>query len=314
MLVALAAIQTIHAQVNPIKGNVKNDKGEALHYVFVLDRQGKNAAYTDSLGNFSIATSQGAQLQFDAKGYKDTTAATGSGDLNIVLKPSGGSANTSSAISTAPIITKDSNNPEATIGTGGVISPSHQKGQLHGNLYLFNTFAHGFVISPSNVINYNPDNLFDYDKIAGVFLMTQDNKTITQVNENQIGSVVLYSNNDERFVFELFPDVDKIHYVQVLSSGKKYKICKLTKTKFVRSDYVNNGVTSHGNDYDEYVDDADYYLVDTQGGKPQKISLKKKSLKDAFAKDADKVNKYLSANSGTIDDEYLSKLGDYMNQ
>ncbi len=77
---------------------------------------------------------------------------------------------------------------------------------------------------------------------------------------------------------------------------------------------MNNGVTAHGNDYDEYVDDADYYVLDIKAGQPQKLSLKKKSIKEDFAKDADKVNKYLSDNSGSIDDAYLSKLGAYMNQ
>jgi len=312
-LLAIAALQAVNAQTNEITGNVKNDKGQPLHFVFVLDRQAKNAVFTDSLGNFTITANAGAQLQFDAKGYTDETVPAASG-LNVVLKPSGSNVNTSTAISTAPIVTKDPNNPEATIGSGGVISPSHQKGQLHGNLYLFDTFVHGFVIGPSGTLSYNPNYLYDYDKIGGVFLLTQDNKIITQVSDNQIRTIVLYSNADQRFVFEQAPDIDKIHYVQALSSGKKYKIYKLTKTRFVKSDYVNNGVTSHGNDYDEYIDDADYFVADAQGGKPQKISLKKKSLKDAFAKDADKVNKYLSDNSGTIDDAYLSKLGDYMNQ
>ena len=42
--------------------------------------------------------------------------------------------------------------------------------------------------------------------------------------------------------------------------------------------------------------------------------LKKKSLKTAFPKDADKVNKYLNDNPGDIDDAYLAKLGAFMNQ
>ena len=124
----------------------------------------------------------------------------------------------------------------------------------------------------------------------------------------------MYNNKDERFVFAKVPGIDQSHYVQVLSSGSKYSVYKLIKTKFVKSDYVNNGVTSHGNDYDEYVDDADYYVFDVQANQSKKISLKKKSIKEGFAKDADKVNKYLSDNSGDINDAYLAKLGDFMNQ
>ncbi len=125
---------------------------------------------------------------------------------------------------------------------------------------------------------------------------------------------MIYNNAGERFDFEKMPAINISHYVQVLASGKKYKIYKLIKTKFVKADFVNNGVTSHGNDYDEYVDDADYYVVDLQTNQPQKLALKKKSIKENFAKEADKVNKFLSDNSGSIDDAYLNKLGAYMNQ
>ena len=46
----------------------------------------------------------------------------------------------------------------------------------------------------------------------------------------------------------------------------------------------------------------------------KKFTLKRKSLKESFAKDAEKVNKYLSDHSGDINDAYLSNLGDAMNQ
>ena len=76
---------------------------------------------------------------------------------------------------------------------------------------------------------------------------------------------------------------------------------------------MNTGVTQHGNDYDEYVDEGDYYLV-TGGSQPQKFAAKKKALKEVFAKDVDKLNKFMSDNSGSINDEYLGKLGAYLNE
>jgi hypothetical protein len=55
-------------------------------------------------------------------------------------------------------------------------------------------------------------------------------------------------------------------------------------------------------------------VVDVQNNQQLKLSLKKKSIKEDFANEAAKVNKYLSDNGGSINDAYLSKLGAYMNQ
>jgi hypothetical protein len=196
---------------------------------------------------------------------------------------------------------------------GGYLKPGHEKGNTRGSEYLFLNFVHGYVINTSGDLINNPAYLLDYDKVDGSLVLTQDGKTINQVSWDQTKSFSLFSSAGQRFDFEKAPAIDKSHYVQVLASGKKYKIYKLIKTRYVKSDYVNNGVTSHGNDYDEYVDDADYYVLDVQGNQQMKLSLKKKSLKEDFAKEADKINKYLSDNSGDINDAYLSKLGDYMN-
>jgi hypothetical protein len=70
---------------------------------------------------------------------------------------------------------------------------------------------------------------------------------------------------------------------------------------------------STGNHYDEYADENTYYVVG-KTGVPQKITLKKKSLKEAFSADPAKLNQYFSTNDGDIDDNYLKNLGDYMNK
>jgi Holliday junction resolvase RusA-like endonuclease len=99
----------------------------------------------------------------------------------------------------------------------------------------------------------------------------------------------------------------------VLSSGSKYKIYKDLGTTFIKASFVTNGITSSGNNYDEYKDDAVYYVV-KQGGQPQKIELKSKAIKTAFAAEADKVKKFFSDNEGDVDENYLKALGDYLNQ
>ncbi|MGZ3834286.1 MAG: carboxypeptidase-like regulatory domain-containing protein [Mucilaginibacter sp.] len=319
LLLIITAAQVATAQITTITGSVQDDKGNPLHFVFVGDGQYKEGAYTDSTGNFAIRVHPDSKLKFELPGYSGALVSVDKNtNLQVVLKAGDASASNSSdaqnTISAKIVEEKSSNDVQASVGYGGEISPSHQKGNLRGNRYLLDKFAHGFLVNSDGMLVHNANYLFDYDKMDGSILLTRDKKTIVDVGWDLTKSFTLYSNKDERFEFEKVPSLDKTHFVQVLASGSKYKIYKVIKTRFVKSDYVNNGVTSHGNDYDEYVDDADYYVLDVQGSLQKKLSLKKKSIKEDFAKDADKVNKYLSDNSGDIDDAYLSKLGTFMNQ
>lgn len=312
-LLTIVTAQVASAQTNAT-GSVKDEKGNPLHFVFVGDSQYKNAAYSDSLGNFTIAVHPDSKLQLELAGYQNASIDAGknSAGLQIVLIPLG-SANSNSTVSTKST-SSDLTEFERPTDAGLADLPGHKKGNVHGNRYLFDDFVHGFIITASGALVHNPDYLFDYDKMAGPLLLSQNKTSITEVGWDRIKSFTLYSNSDERFDFEKVPAIDNSHYVQVLASGSKYKVYKLIKTKFIKSDYVNTGMTSHGNDYDEYADDADYYVLEVQGNQLKKLSLKKKSIKEDFAKDADKVNKYLSDNSANIDDVYLSKLGAFMNQ
>ena len=299
------------AQNAAISGNVKDDKGNPLHYVYITDDPAKTATFTDSLGNFSINVSAGTKLKFQRSGYKDAegTAAT---NVTVVMVSNG-----STDVDNTTIATKGStdNGPDnSTMGTGGVIAPGHLKGNVHGNRYLLDNFAHGFLINASGDLVHTPGTIYDYDKMSGYVLSTSDKNNVAELSFDQIKSFTLFSDKDEQYVFGKEPSIDPAHYVQIIASGKKYRILKVIKTKYIKSDFVNNGVVTHGNDYDEYVDDADYYVLDVQSNQAKKFSLRKKGIKEAFPQDADKVNKFMSANSGDINDVYLSKLGDALNQ
>ncbi|MFB9841263.1 hypothetical protein [Mucilaginibacter ginsenosidivorans] len=315
-LLALSAAHIASAQVTTATGSVKDDKGNPLRYVFVLDAQHKNAALTDSLGNFNIKAQPDSKLQFALPGYKDETLQMdkGGSGLQVVLKETNPGAVKASDTVAAQVVNKVDEVDVTTLRMGGQIAPGHQKGNLVGSQYFFEFFAHGFIVEPSGNIVYNSDNLLNFDKIRGGLLLAKDPKSIELVDWDRIKGFTLYSPVGARFDFEKDTAINQSHFLQVIATGPKYKIYKLIKTKFVRSDYVNNGAAPHGHDYDEFVDDADYFVVDVQANKHMELSLKKKSLKADFAKEADKINKYLSDNSGRIDDAYLTKLGAYMNQ
>jgi len=324
-MILFVSVQITKYQTSNITGTVTNQQGTPLHFVFVHDQKSTNATFTDSLGNFTVITQPAAELQFELTGYKDTLISAGklSANAQIVLKPNGsadGSATASTAptgLSTKPItVGYQANENISNAGTSGgtITGMAHQKGNVHGNRYLFEDFAHGFVVNAQGTLFANPTYLYDYDKMGGGIMLSVNNGAVSQLDDAQIKTITLFGNGDKTYVLTKVPLIDNGHYVQVLSSGAKYNIYKATQTNFVKSDYVNRGVASHGNDYDEFVDDFTYYVLDVPGNQLQKISLKKKSLKTAFQKDADKVNKYLNDNPGDIDDAYLAKLGAFMNQ
>ncbi|MBS1524140.1 MAG: carboxypeptidase regulatory-like domain-containing protein [Bacteroidetes bacterium] len=317
LLFALLAQQAVTAQTHNINGSVIDGSGNSVPYTFIQDSPYKYAAYSDSTGHFTIPVHPDSKLDFGAPGYRDTLISPGNSnsDLQIALKRKGsGDAGSATGAVSARVTEQKNDNQIESFSTGGVIAPAHQRGDLRGSPYLFDSFVHGYIISSANELVNNPNYLFDYDKTTGRLLMTQNGGTINAVNWDQINSFTLFNNAGNRYDFAKAPAIDQSHYVQVLASGGKYKIYKLIKTQFVKADYVNNGAAPHGHDYDEYVDDADYYVVDAQTNQPVKISLRKKSIKEAFAKDADKLNKFMSETSGRIDDAYLAKLGAAMNQ
>ncbi len=315
-LLSIFIVPIAKSQTMLVKGIVKDDKTNPLHFVFVLDAQHKEATYTDSLGNFSILVHPDSKLEFGLTGYSaQTITAEGKTDIQILLNGAGNNlSNNQETLSAQVKTSRSSDNEPVTIGTGGLIMPSHQKGEVHGSRYFPNYFVRGFIIMTTNALIQNHNYLFTYEKMNGTLMITKDKKSIEQLSFDDVKSFKLYTNTDECLSFEKVPSIDQLHYFQVLAVGSKYKIYKLVKTKFVRSDFVNNGVTQHGNDYDEYVDDAEYYLQDGSTKTLKKITLKKKALKEAFSNEADKLNSFLSKVSGSIDDAYLSKLGTYMNQ
>ncbi|MGZ4001668.1 MAG: carboxypeptidase-like regulatory domain-containing protein [Mucilaginibacter sp.] len=312
LLLLGATAQLSMAQGNVASGAVRDLDGKPLHFVFVGDVANKYGVFTDTLGNFSIPVKPDTKLAFELDGYKDsvvTNINTNTG-LLVVLKPSGATADVGTLSTKLEI---ERNDGITSITEGGMIAPGHQKGDLRGSRYKFEVFVPGYLINGSGELIYQSKYLFDYDKVSGALLLTPDRKKMVNVVWDQVKSFSLYSLTDQRYDFEKLTSVDPSHFFQVIATGPKYKIYKGTKTTFVKSDYVNSGVVSHGHDYDEYVDDDTYYIV-ANGAQPQKFTPKKKVLKEIFAKDADKLNKFMADNSGTINDEYLEKLGDAMNK
>jgi hypothetical protein len=323
LILFVSIIQVVFAQSIKLTGSVKDERGNPIRFAFLTVKQTRFATYSDSLGNFSLSANPGATLLVKNKGYLDQQLPINAQtDFQIVLKPDGNAANAANNASlgnadsrdamSGAIFSSASIDKNYTFGEGDSFR-AHKKAGVHGSRYLFEDWAHGYVISSTDSLYPYNNYLFNYDKIGGGLLLTSDLKNVLEISRSQLKSFTLFNGDGTAYVFEQNPDIDKVRFVQVLSSGKSYKIYKLTTTRFIKSDFVNNGFTTHGNDFDEFKDDFQYYVLNLKTNQLQKLALKKKAIKEAFAGDAEKVNKFMSENSSDMDDTYLGKLGNVVN-
>jgi hypothetical protein len=331
----LAATQFGFAQTTTISGTVKDDEKQPVHFAFIKDAKSKAATYSDSLGNYNLVAAPNSFLYVNCVGYKDTVIKIDNRvNIDIVLR-------TEVTISAAKTKRAEPNrNADAIMQQltsmerdnfagpgkqsgrqqtfqatqGSILVNFYPKGETVGSRYLLKGWMHGYVINSQDSTVQDPNLLFAYDKIGGALLLTKDEQSALEINRATVKSFTIYDNTNTAYTFANVPTIDAAHYVQVLASGNNYNIYKAIKTHIELANYTTDGVMSRGHVSDEYIDEYTYYVYDVKANTFQEIALKKKALKLAFAKDADKLSKFFSDNSGTIDDFYLTNLGAFMNE
>jgi hypothetical protein len=207
-LSSLLTIQIAQAQVSTVAGSVQDEDTRLLHYVFVSDSKYGNSAFSDSLGNFSIALHPDSKIRFRLDGYRDTVIAAdklGQGE-RVVMQSFG----------KVPIGTITLS-MHIAINEKGLVAPVSRKSDTRGSRYMFSTFIHGFFTDTLNHQVYSPYFLFDYEKLSGFLLLTSDKMHVQELMSDEIKSFTLYDNSDMRYQFERVPAIDKTHFVQVLA-------------------------------------------------------------------------------------------------
>lgn len=315
------------AQTITVSGAVKNEAGNALTLAMVEVKTTSTALKVDSAGGFSLGVNPKAKLLISCPGYEDKQINVNNNkDLLIVLAAKAGTdindnqAGTGSTNQFANGMTQRLGAANSLIygntgGSTGALLPvfSHTEA-TRGSRYLFDDWADGMVLSTKDSVIKNPNYHFNYDKISGALLLSQDKKNAIEIDKGQVKAFTLHKDGGRFEIFEYVPEIDQTHFVEVLSSGKKYKIYKQLNTRFIKNNYRTDGMTSSGNNYDEYADESTYYVMDIKTNQIHKTVLKKKALKEVFTADAAKVDNYLTTYSGDIDDSYVTNLGNYLNQ
>lgn len=313
LFLLLFAAGRVVAQNTTVSGTVENDHGLPVRHAFIYDPQTKNAAYSDSTGAFTLTDGTSSQLNVNARGYVNTTTNAGQTSLKITLKtdPNASAAPAKTDIDQA-FKTSDGYTISSAVASWGATSTDTR--DVVGSRFLFNKWVPGYVIRANGDVAEDPNILFNYDKMKGDLYYNENGK-VSVNDKNSIKGFMLESPQDQPVRFEMMTGISSDLYSIVLSSGPDYKIFKLIKTEYIPSDYKTNGLSSSGNKYDEYADTYTYYVMNMKTMAYQPVQLRKKSIKEVFASEANKLNSFMTAHSSDkIDEEYLKALGDALNQ
>ncbi len=179
--------------------------------------------------------------------------------------------------------------------------PDLTERDVRGSRYLFDTsWVKGNVVAADNRIINNDSMLYNFDKIDQSLFLTTDRKLVYEVDKNEFKSVTFY-HNDTVFVFEKVPVINENSLFQVLAyTPDKYGFYKQYHTIYKKANYTTNGISESGNKYDEYIDDASYYIVFPNKEYHLLPSLKKSAVEKVFAlnPDKEKASSFLSSNKG----------------
>lgn len=310
LLLALAGA-VAYGQTIEISGTVNNQKGQPVPYAFVRDAQHNYATYADSTGTFVLKADPASALEVSANNYKNTQVKIeNKTKLEVVLPAGEGTDGVASMRSIKETINSEFlRNGNLLFGgdaSGQQVKSGFTQEPTRGSRYLYSDWIPGFGISKTDGLIAETSNMYNYDKIAGNIMYTNDGKSMAAVSTSQIKTFTLFDKNGRPHIYENSPAIDGKNFVEVLLSAPKYKIYKKVDTKLSRADFHTDGVLEMGHRYDEYVDNEHYYFVG-EDGKAKSISLKKSTLKKLLGTDADAF--MASQGSRDVDEEYVKDLG-----
>ena len=200
-----------------------------------------------------------------------------------------------------------------TLNQGTMLPVLKHQEDTRGSRYLLKDFAHGLIVDNTGKLIADSINLMNYDKIDGQLMIAQDQKNYLEVDKEKVAAFA-FKTPDTSFIFLNVPILSKVNYFMLIATGPRYSVYKSVRTKFVKANYVSNGLTESGNNYDEYVDTQTYFWV---AGKDSAgvFELKKKSIKSVFANEKTHVDDYFSKHKlDDIDDHFIKGLIDYLNE
>ena len=328
--VLLFSITGFGQDVN-VEGTVKDENGSPVPAASVEVKPEDTGTFTDSTGFFRISVKPNSVIIVSAAGFGEETVRVKGNSLIVVLKPKAKSLQGITVIGNSPKndapqtvnsqlvqgnLQEFSSSMGAHFSHSGIAAFS-LKEETKGSRYLFTGgWARGKVVTMSNSLTDNPHLSFNYDKMNHNLFITEDMRKVLEVEKEQVRAFDLRIDGKE-YNFKRISAIDSNQFVQVLSEEPgKYAFYKLTKTRFVKSNYHSDGMVESGNPYDEYVDEYYYFLVPPDGKSYKLITvLKTKALKELLRSDNPRAMAYISQHKyDPVDEPFLLGMVEYINQ
>lgn len=203
-----------------------------------------------------------------------------------------------------------------TTAVGSFVNFHAGKEDTKGRRMLLTAWAKGFVTGMNDSLIKDDKLVFNYDKISHDLYYSFDKQTVFEAERSHVKAFHLTTNEGdadyarldlvkpENF-FRVFTPYDNTHY----------GLYSLTTTEFKKANYHSDGMVETGNNYDEYVDNLQYYIVSPGGKQYQPVELKKKSVRSALPAAKTKVEEFLSQHKNDdVNETFLKELIDYLNK
>jgi len=198
----------------------------------------------------------------------------------------------------------------------GAINAFNNEENTKGTRFLFDTWVNGDSVSNTqgNYIS-TASFLFNFDKLTGNVLVTQDKINIMSVASDGINSFIL-QDNDKPYIFEHVNKIDPSGFFLALVKNESgYSLYKLFKTKFTQANFRSDGVVQSGSEENEYKDESQYYLIAPGAAAAKLINFRPKVIKAALEEKKEKTDTYFREyKDNPIDESFLIGLITYLNQ
>lgn len=183
------------------------------------------------------------------------------------------------------------------------------------NLYFESKWAKAKILKADNSVIANDSFLYNYDKIEHRLLVTNDFRNFYEIDRREF-KAVLFFQQDSSLVFKHINFInDKDLFEVIVKDQGKYSLCKVTRTKMVKT--VVGGVSYFPNGLNPTYEDFPEYFIFFPNKEYKSIYvLKKAPIERIFSlnPDIEKVQDYLNSTGRKIFEERdLIKLIMYLN-
>ncbi len=203
---------------------------------------------------------------------------------------------------------------ESFANTRGTEIPTfHYQEATKGSQYLFTDWKRGKAINSEGQLVDQPGLSFNYDKMHHGLYMTKDKKTSYILDLHNVKEILIDDNGNTLEYVHLPQVSDETLLLVLVKSPTKYSLYKSLTTKFIKSNYVSTGLTETGHNYDEYLDEPQYYLF-TLKGTFEKLPTKKKALKEYFDGNKAAESFLKDHRNDDIDDNFMKDLVETLNK